>query len=131
MRKDVLAARIAIFIVYFWFGVLKLIGVSPAGPLVHALFEKTISFMPFETFYSLFSIYEMAIGILFLIPGLELISIALLGLHLVTTAGPLILLPEATWSGLLIPTLEGQYIIKNVLIIACAFVVWKGSRKIN
>jgi len=33
---------------------------------------------------------------------------------------PLILLPQVTWSGILVPTLEGQYIIKNLAIIAAA-----------
>ncbi len=116
-------ARTAIFVVYFWFGVLKLVGVSPAGPMVQALFQRTIPFVPFPAFYALFSLFEMAIGILFLIRGWERLAILLLGVHLATTTLPLILLPEITWQGLLVPTLEGQYIIKNILIIAIAVVV--------
>lgn len=116
-------ARLAIFIVYFWFGLLKLLGVSPATPLVQALFEKTIHFMPFGDFYILFSIFEMAIGILFLIRGLERTAIFLLVLHLITTILPLIVLPEITWQALFVPTLEGQYIIKNILIAALAVVI--------
>lgn len=116
-------ARTAIFIVYFWFGALKLIGASPAGPLVLALFDKTIGFMPFTLFYTLFAIYEMTIGILFLITGLERVAIFFLCLHLVTTAMPLLLLSDITWQGLLVPTLEGQYIIKNILIAALAVVI--------
>ena len=44
----------------------------------------------------------------------------LLFIHMVTTAGPLFFLPRETWSGFLVPTLEGQYIINNVMIIAVA-----------
>jgi len=116
-------ARIAIFIVYFWFGLLKLLDMSPAGPLVQTLFERTIWFMPFQSFYFLFSLFEMAIGIIFLIRGLERLAIFLLSLHLVTTVLPLFLLPEIAWQGFLVPTLEGQYIIKNILIVAVAVVV--------
>jgi uncharacterized membrane protein YkgB len=122
-KLEVPLARIAIFVVYFWFGFLKLLGVSPAGPLVQALFEKTIWFMPFPTFYFLFSLFEMAIGVLFLIRGLERLAIFLLGLHLVTTILPLFLLPQIAWQGFLVPTLEGQYIIKNILIAAIAIVI--------
>jgi uncharacterized membrane protein YkgB len=122
-KLEVPLARIAIFIVYFWFGFLKLLGVSPAGPLVQALFEKTIWFMPFQTFYLFFSVFEMAIGILFLIRDLERLAIFLLSLHLVTTVLPLFFLPRIAWQGFLIPTLEGQYIIKNILIAAMAVVI--------
>lgn len=116
-------ARLAIFIVYFWFGFLKFVGASPAAPLVLALFNHTIHFMPFGTFYMLFALYEMLIGILFLIPGAERPAILLLGLHLITTVMPLVILPGITWQFFLIPTLEGQYIIKNVLIAALAVVI--------
>ena len=54
---ELLAAKISIFVIYFWFGILKLLGVSPATPLVATLFEKTISFMPFSVFYSFFAIF--------------------------------------------------------------------------
>lgn len=34
---------------------------------------------------------------------------------------PLILVPEMTWQAILVLTLEGQYIMKNVIVIALAF----------
>ncbi|MDP1689128.1 MAG: hypothetical protein Q8L47_03285 [bacterium] len=119
-------ARFAIFLVYFWFGVLKLIGLSPATPLVKELYDVTIGsigIIPFTFFYPLFSLLEVTIGILFLIRGLERPAILLLAFHLVTTILPLIFLPQITWHSFLVPTLEGQYIIKNILIAACAIVV--------
>jgi uncharacterized membrane protein YkgB len=122
-KLEIPVARISIFIVYFWFGLLKLLGLSPAGPLVKALFEKTIWFMPFSTFYLFFAVFEMVIGILFLIRGLERVVIFLLSLHLISTALPLFLLPQITWQKFLVPTLEGQYIIKNILIAAMAIVI--------
>ena len=117
-------ARIALFVVYFLFGILKVVGLSPAGPLVHALFDKTIYFlMPFDTFYILFALYEVLIGILFLFPKLTKLALALMILHLVTTILPLICLPHLVWQAPFIPTLEGQYIIKNVLILALGIVL--------
>src|SRR5215472_144797 len=70
-RMNMPFARLALFVVYFWFGVLKMVGVSPAGPLVTALWSKTIPFIPLPTFMVLFSAYEMLIGVLFLIPRME------------------------------------------------------------
>ena len=122
-RWEITISRIAIFVVYFWFGLLKFIGMSPATPLVQILSEKTINFMPFGIFYILFSFFEVVIGVLFLIRGLERIAIVLLGFHLATTILPLFFMPQLTWQAFLVPTLEGQYIIKNILIIACAVVV--------
>lgn len=114
-------ARIALFVVFFWFGILKIIGTSPANPMVMDLMDKTLPFMTWEVFIVLFSIYEMIIGITFLIPRLERLAIALLVPHMVMTALPLFFLPDMTWQGFLTPTMEGQYIIKNLVLLALAF----------
>lgn len=117
-------ARFAIFLVYFWFGALKVMGLSPASPLVHTLFDRTfLAIVSFPTFMILFGLFEMLIGILFIIPGLERPAIALLFIHMITTIMPLFLLAGMVWIKPFVPTLEGQYIIKNVLIIALAIVV--------
>ena len=76
--------------------------------------------MPFDTFMVAFGAFECIIGILFLIKGMERVVIPLLFIHMLTTILPLFLIPEVTWSSFLVPTLEGQYIIKNVVIIAAA-----------
>lgn len=114
-------ARAAIFIVFFWFGAIKIFAVSPASPLVEALLHKTLPFISFGTFIVLFGIFEMIIGVLFLIPKAERAAILFLAIHMVTTIMPLFLLRSIAWQGFMIPTLEGQYIIKNLIIIALAF----------
>lgn len=116
-------ARFALFVVFFWFGILKVIGESPANPLVSNLLESTMPFMSFDTFIVAFGLFEMLIGLSFLFPKLLRISIAILAFHMVTTLMPLILLPEITWQKAFVPTLEGQYIIKNLLIIATAMAI--------
>lgn len=114
-------ARVAIFIVYFWFGILKVLGTSPANPLVSDLLRETLPFLTFDQFIVGFGVFEMTIGILFLFSRFDRISSLILAFHMITTAMPLIVLPSATWQGFLIPTLEGQYIIKNILIVALVF----------
>lgn len=119
-RISVPVARFGLFIIFFWFGILKVLGLSPASGLVQNLFEQTIGFMSFDSFLIFFGLFECLIGVLFLVRGFERIVIPLLFLHLITTFMPLYVLPQLTWSGFLVPTLEGQYIIKNLLIIATA-----------
>jgi uncharacterized membrane protein YkgB len=119
-RMNMPFARLALFVVYFWFGLLKMVGVSPAGPLVSALWMKTIPFIPLPTFMVLFSAYEMLIGVLFLIPKLERPAIGLLLMHISMTVMPLVLLRGIVWQNFMVPSLEGQYIIKNIVIVALA-----------
>jgi uncharacterized membrane protein YphA (DoxX/SURF4 family) len=116
-------SRISLFIVFFYFGLLKVLNLSPATPLVESLASKTISFLNFNFFIVFFGFFEMMIGLAFVIPKLERLAVFLLGLHMITTFLPLVLLPKITWTGFLVPTLEGQYIIKNLVIISLAFAI--------
>ena len=119
-KVSVPLARFGLFVVFFWFGFLKLFDLSPANPLVESLLNSTMPFMTFSTFIVFFGMFECIIGILFLIKGAERVAILMLLLHMATTVMPLFLLPQIAWSGVMVPTLEGQYMIKNILIIAAA-----------
>ena len=122
-----LFAHLALFVVFVWFGSLKLFGLSPAGALVTDLFNHTLGIMvPFsaDTFILLLGALEVIIGSLFMIPRMERVAMVLLIPHMITTILPLFLLTSVTWSGFMIPTLEGQYILKNLVIIALAFMVF-------
>lgn len=113
-------SRLAIFLIFFWFGLLKVTGESPASPLVLSLLDRTLPFMNPGLFVIGFGVFEMIIGAFFLIPRIERLAIAILFAHLITTAMPLWLLKGEVWQSFLVPTLEGQYIIKNILLIALA-----------
>ena len=119
-RRERTWFHISIAIVFIWFGILKVLGLSPAGALVHSLFEQTIPFLSFDAFYLFFGWLEVLIGVLFLTPRMERVVIPILFLHMITTAGPLFFLPSETWQSFMVPTLVGQYIIKNVVIVAVA-----------
>lgn len=111
-------SRVALFVVYFWFGALKVVGASAANPLVEALLAKTLPFITADFFFVLLGLFEMLIGVLFLLPRFDKVVIGLFFLHMITTFMPLVLLPEIAWASFLVPTLEGQYIIKNLALIA-------------
>ena len=114
-------ARFAFFIVFFWFGFIKLTGMSPAGPLAEALIAQTVGMQWFDLLFKALAVLECLIGILFLLPKAVRFIIPILLIHMIIVCSPLILLPDYTWQSFLIPTLEGQYIIKNIVIIALAF----------
>ena len=115
----VVFCRIALFVIYAWFGALKLMGASPAEPIVHSLFEKTISFMSFDTFYMLFAWFEVILGFLFLFPKATKLATGLFILHMISTTMPLFVVPAMTWQTFPALTLEGQYIVKNLALMAC------------
>ncbi len=113
-------ARLSLFTIYFWFGALKVFDLSPANPLVQELLNSTMTWISFETFIVLFGLLEVLIGILFLFRDERIshITIAIMWLHMAMTMLPLLLLPQIAWSSPFVPTLEGQYIIKNLALIA-------------
>lgn len=113
-------ARVALFVVFFWFGILKVLGLSPASPLAEVLTAQTVGMQYFDVLFLVLSIIECVIGVLFLIPKATRIVIPLLLIHMAVVCSPLVLVPGEVWTGFLVPTLEGQYIIKNLVIVAVA-----------
>ncbi|HUM48149.1 MAG TPA: hypothetical protein PLD84_14560 [Chitinophagales bacterium] len=116
-------SRIAFFIVFFWFGILKMMELSPAHAVVHTIYEYTAWFIPWNVFIILFGAYECLIGIILLFPGKEKWALYMLIPHAITTFAPLIVLPGLVWKGFMVPNLIGQYIIKNLVIIALAIFI--------
>lgn len=124
-RWGVPVLRLALAVIFVWFGLLKPLGLSPAAPLVLATTADLPVFAP-ETWLILIGWWEVAIGLTFLHPATVRIAIALLGLQMVGTFMPLILLPGVAFQEGRMPyglTMEGQYIVKNLLIIAAALVI--------
>ncbi len=113
--------RYSLGVIYIWFGILKPFGLSPAQELV----ENTVYWFDNpKTFIPILGWWEVVIGLTMCIKPLIRVSIFLLFIQMPGTFLPLILLPEVCFSnfpfGL---TLEGQYIVKNLIIISAALVV--------
>jgi len=124
-------ARIALFVVFFWFGFIKFTGMSPADDIARLLTEKTVGAEWFDVLFKLTALLECVIGVLFLVPKAVRIVIPLLFFHMAVVSAPLLLVPEATWQSFMVPTLEGQYIIKNVAIVALAFGIAAHTRPLK
>jgi uncharacterized membrane protein YphA (DoxX/SURF4 family) len=118
--------RVALGIVFLWFGVLKFFpNLSPAETLVGRTIERlSLGWVQPSLSLPVLAAWESVIGI-GLIVGRGLRGILfLLALQMLGTLTPLFLFPEETFSSFpLVPTLEGQYIIKNLVLIAAAMVV--------
>jgi uncharacterized membrane protein YkgB len=124
-------ARVAIFVIFFWFGLLKVVGASPATPLVLKLLKSTLPHVDPATFLIFFGLFEMLIAILFLFPRFMRIVMPLFLIHMVTTVMPLFLIPELAWESTFVPTLEGQYMIKNLVLVALAFTIASNMKPMN
>ncbi len=124
-RYGLRSLRYSLAIVFIWFGILKPLGLSPAEPLV----LRTVDWLPVfdpKTWLAMIGWWEVAIGVLFLFPLTIRFAIALLAMQMVGTFMPLVMLPDATFQAGRIPyglTMEGQYIVKNLLIISAAMVI--------
>lgn len=116
------AFRFSLAIIYIWFGLLKPLDLSPASPLV----ETAISWWNSDWFIPVLGWGEVFIGITFLIPRWTNFMFLLVLLHLIGCS----VVPMFTANNTLFvhfpyqPTLEGQYIIKNLLIFSGAYSLW-------
>ena len=117
-------ARIALALVYLWFGLVKLTGHSDAGPLAAALTARTIGSAHFALAFNTLAVFECLIGIVVLVRRARALVPPLIGLHLAVVCSPLVLVPHLTWQGFLLPTMDGQYILKNALVVAAAMAVY-------
>ena len=125
-KHGVLLLRISIGIIFFWFGIQKFFpGMSSAEDLA----TRTIEVMTFGIIQQsvgmpLLALWEVIIGITFIFGIFMRIAIPLLFLQMLGTVTPLFFFPSETFTLTpVIPNLVGQYIIKNLVLIAAGMVI--------
>ena len=125
-RHGVTLARVSLGIVFLWFGVLKFFpGLSPAEGLAARTIEQMSGgrIGP-STALVMLATWEVLIGLGLLTGRFLRITLLLLFLQMPGTLVPLFLFPEDTFTRFpYAPTLEGQYIIKNLVLVSAAIVV--------
>ena len=116
-----LILRVGLGIVFLWFGVLKFFkGLSPAEDLV----RNTIYFFDPDIFIPVLAAWESLIGLGLITGKFMRVTLLLLFLQMPGTALPIVMLPEKVWTYFPYAlTLEGQYIIKNLVLIGAALVL--------
>ena len=118
--------RAAFGAVFLGFGVLKFFpGVSPAESLVIATTDKlTLGLVPGQIALVVIAALECFIGVCMLAGRWMRVAIWLLALQFVGILSPLVLLPARLFGGPHhAPTLEGQYVLKDVILVGAALVI--------
>jgi uncharacterized membrane protein YphA (DoxX/SURF4 family) len=118
--------RLALGVVFLWFGVLKFFpGASPAEALAGETIETlTFGAIPEDVALRILAVWEVAIGIGLLVGRWMRAVLLLLFVQMLGTITPLFLFPSQTFTIFPIaPTLEGQYIIKNIVLVSAAIVL--------
>lgn len=120
-RNGLLIMRVGLGLVFLWFGALKFFpGLSPAEELV----RNTVYFVSPDLFIPVLAAWEVLIGIGLIAGKFMRITLLLLFLQMPGTALPIVVLPDVVWTnfpyGL---TLEGQYIIKNLVLVSAGLVL--------
>ncbi|HKJ66739.1 MAG TPA: DoxX family membrane protein [bacterium] len=125
--------RISLGIVFFWFGVLKFFpGLSPAeGIASHTIELLTGGMIPARTSVLILAVWECLIGVGLIIGKFMRVTLLLLFLQMLGTLSPVILLPGEVFTHIpYAPTLEGQYIIKNLVLISAGLVLGSTVRDV-
>ena len=124
--NGLLLLRIALGIVFLWFGALKLVpGLSPAETLAGRTIETlTLGLVPASVAVPMLALWEVAIGVGLLVGRWMRVTLALLFVQMLGTITPLVLFPAETFTRFpWAPTLEGQYIVKNIVLVTAAIVL--------
>lgn len=118
--------RLSVCLIFVWFGALKLFpGLSPAEALAGNTIQiMTLGLVSPEISVPVLGLFEVMIGMGMLYrPVLRLTAVILL-LHMIGAAAPILLLPEKVFVRIpFVLTLEGQYILKNIVIITATLVI--------
>jgi hypothetical protein len=123
---------LSIGIVYLWFGTLKFFPhFSPAeGLAMNTIHILTFGYLSPHIAILLLAMMEVVIGFCFILNIFRRANIILALFHMACTFTPLFLFAEESFvSGPLVPTLLGQYIGKNLIIVAALLSMLKTAGK--
>ncbi len=125
-RTGMPVLRIGLGIVFLWFGALKFFpDISPAQELATKTIEQlTFGIVGPAVSLPALATWESLIGLGLIFGRYLRATLLLLALQMLGTLTPLVLFPAETFTQFpYAPTLEGQYIIKNIVLIGAAMVV--------
>jgi uncharacterized membrane protein YkgB len=125
-RRGILLMRVSLGVVFVWFGVLKFFpATSPAEALAGDTIEwMTLGLLDRRVALLILATWETVIG-LGLITGYAMrVTLALLFIQMPGTVLPLFVFPELTFANPpFVLTLEGQYIVKNAVLVTAGLVI--------
>ena len=113
--------RVCLGVVFVWFGWLKVVGKSPVAELV----ARTVYWVPSEFFVPFLGVWEIAVGVGLLCAVALRLTLFLFWLQMAGTFLVLVVKPDIAFQGgnPLLLTTEGEFVIKNLVLIAAGLVV--------
>lgn len=113
--------RWSLGIIFVWFGALKILGLSPVGELI----QTAYAFLPAENFIIILGIIELFIGGCLLTKKLLRIALGLLWIQMAGTLMTFFLAPSLMITGgnPLLLTMQGEFVVKNLVFIAASIVI--------
>jgi putative oxidoreductase len=130
VRHGITALRITVGMVFLGFGLLKFFpGVSPAENLAITTVDRlTFGLVPGGVGLVAIATLESFIGISLLANRWMRLAVWLLAVQLVGVLAPVVLLTGRLFSGPHhAPTLEGQYVLKDIILVAAGMVIAAGT----
>lgn len=124
-RYGLLLLRYSLGITFLWFGVLKLIGMSPVADIILSAVPAVLSTQPFF-FFSL-ALLEIFIGLGLLFRRTAPVAAIIMMLHLLVATGS-VLLTQGFAPSFPLLTLPGEFVVKNLILIAAGFVIIRKDR---
>ena len=114
------ALRIALGIIFLWFGALKVLNASPVVELIFTAY----SFMP-PIFIAVLGWWEIIIGVGLITKSFLRTTLILMWIQLAGTFSSFFLAPDIFFVGLnpFYITLEGEFVIKNLILVAAGLVI--------
>ena len=125
-QNGVRLLRISLGIVFFWFGVLKFFpSLSPAEDLAARTIDVlTFGLMPASISVLILAAWECLIGLGLIFGVFMRATLFLLWLQMLGTVTPIFFFPHEVFAHIpYAPTLEGQYIIKNIVLVSAGIVI--------
>ena len=125
-RYGIVLLRISLGLVFFWFGFLKFFpGLSPAEGLATRTIEvMTFGLIPPEVSIYILATWETLIGLGLIFGVWMRVTLFLLFVQMLGTMTPIFFFPDEVFTRIpYAPTLEGQYIIKNLVLISAGIVI--------
>ena len=125
-RHGITLLRVSLGVVFLWFGVLKFFpGLSPAQSLAaRTIHTLTFGMVPASVSIPVLASWECAIGIGLITNLFMRATLLLLFVQMMGTITPIFLFPSEVFTVLpYAPTLEGQYIIKNIVLVSAGLVI--------
>lgn len=125
-RNGIRFLRISLGVVFLWFGALKFFpGLSPAQTLAaDTMSLLSLGLLPPALGVGILAVWECLIGVGLIAGAFLRATLFLLWLQMLGTITPLFLFPEQCFTVVpFAPTLEGQYIIKNLVLVTAGLVI--------